>query len=387
MLKRETPDHQSVCGGAPLSRLTVERLIGCLLAEDAEARAELLTLALTDDDALAIWCSCEASRLGDQSLRTVPDLARWLEPRILDLLVGSLGRGRTFASDDRADESISSLSPACGSQDIAPKAEVLAEPQQLSNLAALAQRLARLRTLEQDFHRTLEQEKLEGLKELAYGAGHEINNPLANISVRAQTLLREETDPERRRKLAAINAQALRAHEMIADMMLFARPPVPALESFDLATFIEEALGDLRERAAQQRTEFSVECAQGPLQIEADRAQVAVAVRALCVNALEALARGGSLRVSVGAAEAILCGSPAVEIAVTDTGPGVPADVRPRIFDPFFSGREAGRGLGMGLCKAWTIARAHGGRLEVDSTVGATTFTLSLPRLPTSASR
>ncbi len=86
-------------------------------------------------------------------------------------------------------------------------------------------KLARLDELERRFDAAVQHAKLEAMKELAYGAGHEINNPLANIATRAQTLLRDETNPERRRKLAAINAQAFRAHEMIADLMLFARPP------------------------------------------------------------------------------------------------------------------------------------------------------------------
>ena len=84
------------------------------------------------------------------------------------------------------------------------------------------------------FEERLEQEKLAALKELAYGAGHEVNNPLANIAARAQTLLEDEVDPERRRKLIAIHRQAMRAHEMIADLMLFARPPQLNVAEFDL---------------------------------------------------------------------------------------------------------------------------------------------------------
>jgi signal transduction histidine kinase len=88
-------------------------------------------------------------------------------------------------------------------------------------------KLARLQELEQRFDDAVERAKLEAMKELAYGAGHEINNPLANIATRAQTLLHEETDPEKRRKLAAINAQAFRAHEMIADIALATTVPCP----------------------------------------------------------------------------------------------------------------------------------------------------------------
>ncbi len=77
-------------------------------------------------------------------------------------------------------------------------------------LPSAIRKLRRLRELEERFDRALEDEKLEALKAFAYGASHEINNPLANISTRAQTLLREETDPERRRKLAVVNSQAFR---------------------------------------------------------------------------------------------------------------------------------------------------------------------------------
>jgi signal transduction histidine kinase len=78
--------------------------------------------------------------------------------------------------------------------------------------ASIEAKLARLEELEQCFTQAVERAKLEAMKELAYGAGHEINNPLANIATRAQTLLHDETEPEKRRTLAAINAQAFHAH-------------------------------------------------------------------------------------------------------------------------------------------------------------------------------
>src|SRR5438309_5490961 len=86
-----------------------------------------------------------------------------------------------------------------------------------------------------DFDSALEAAKLQALYNFAYGLSHEINNPLANISARAQTLLLDEKNPERRRKLATIVQQAFKAHEMIADLMLFARPPALRPEAVDLA--------------------------------------------------------------------------------------------------------------------------------------------------------
>ena len=68
-------------------------------------------------------------------------------------------------------------------------------------------------------------------------------------------------------------------------------------------------------------------------------------------------------------------------LSVPDTGPGIPPEIRPHIFDPFFSGREAGRGLGLGLSKAWRIVELHGGTLAVDSPAGGgAVFTIALPQ-------
>src|SRR5437773_12387659 len=97
----------------------------------------------------------------------------------------------------------------------------------------------------------LEEEKLAALAEFAAGAGHEINNPLAVICGRAELLLREETHPERRRDLATIHAQARRIYEMIADLMLFARPPQPALAPVDLDGLLVELARDLEPRCRE----------------------------------------------------------------------------------------------------------------------------------------
>src|SRR5260370_41381753 len=118
----------------------------------------------------------------------------------------------------------------------------------------VAERLARLALLESEFLTSVETAKLDALKEFAYGASHEINNPLANISARAQTLLQDERDPERRRRLAAINSQAFRAHEMIADVMLFARPPRMERRDVGLAARTASRIDEMSEIAAAQHT-------------------------------------------------------------------------------------------------------------------------------------
>ncbi len=186
---------------------------------------------------------------------------------------------------------------------------------------AVVGRLVRLQTLEAEFAAALESAKLEALKEFAYGAGHEINNPLANISARAQTLLQDERDPERRRMLAAINSQAFRAHEMIADTMLFARPPQPKKEPCDLVALVRTVEGELAASAAEQQSELELQLPPGRLEITADPTQIAVALRSLCTNALEALVRGGRVTIGLSAPD-----ERSARIVVADTGPGIPSE-------------------------------------------------------------
>jgi len=254
--------------------------------------------------------------------------------------------------------------------------------------ADLLLRLARLDLLENQFAETLQQEKLSSLKELAYGASHEINNPLANISSRAQTLLRDESDPERQRMLATINSQAFRAHEMISDMMLFAKPPRMDRQPVDLTQLVDAVLVELSDDAQRQGTTLTHAGTQAPIVIPVDEVQFAEAIKALCRNALESVGVGGAVEVSVEsiaplrlAVEDETAGSCAgAVITVKDDGPGIPDQVRAHLFDPFFSGREAGRGLGFGLSKCWRIVTEHGGQIEVHSSESeGTVFALRFP--------
>jgi signal transduction histidine kinase len=241
--------------------------------------------------------------------------------------------------------------------------------------APLAAKLARLAELEHDFSGAVERAKVAALKEFAYGASHEINNPLANISTRAQALLADERHPERRKKLATIAAQAFRAHEMISDLMLFAKPPPLVLADVRLSDLVADIVGECQPDAAEQQTEIASRVEPTDLAIRGDATQLGVALKALVRNALEALGQGGRIEINA-------FGDPEqVTLCVSDDGPGIAPHVREHVFDPFFSGREAGRGLGFGLPKCWRIAELHGGGVEVASELGqGTTFSIVIPR-------
>ncbi len=224
---------------------------------------------------------------------------------------------------------------------------------------------------------TLQRQKLDAMKELAYGASHEINNPLANIATRAQSLLREEEHPERRRALEAIYRQAMRAHEMISDLMLFARPPRLEIESFDLRSMLESLADDIADECLRRNIRLVVD-APKPLELLGDRQQLHVAVKAVVDNAIEAIGQDGAVEISLREVTSPEAGQ-SVKIEVTDTGSGISAEAQCHLFDPFYSGREAGRGLGFGLSKCWRIVTDHGGTVEFESSDEGVLLSLLLP--------
>ncbi len=218
----------------------------------------------------------------------------------------------------------------------------------------------------------LESAKQQALYHFAYGLSHEINNPLANISLRAQSLQADESHPEKRRKLAVIQAQANRAYEMIASLMLYARPPALKIGAISLDSMLEALRQEWQRAAHEQGTQIELELITGTY-VQGDEIQLRHAFRSLLQNALEAVQSGGRVVISAKAA------GDQVVVSLWDSGPGISAEHLPHIFDPYFSGREAGRGLGLGLSQCWRIVQLHGGRIEVQPENSGAAIVVYLP--------
>jgi two-component system NtrC family sensor kinase len=217
--------------------------------------------------------------------------------------------------------------------------------------------------------------KLAGLAELAAGAGHEINNPLAVISSHAQRLARTEGDPERAESLRTIIKQTQRIHTLLRDMMQFARPPRAESQRFLACELLAAVRDEFAPLAESQKVKLQVELPPADVWLEADVKQVRHAVAAVVRNGVEAAPRGGWVKVSC----AELSGR--VEVLVEDSGPGLSGDVQDHAFDPFYCGRSAGRGRGLGLSTAWRFARQNGGDVRHDTTPdGPTRFVVVIPR-------
>jgi two-component system NtrC family sensor kinase len=257
-----------------------------------------------------------------------------------------------------------------------------AENRRLRRGTVLEELHARLDQLHQALHadqeRTaarLHEARLRSLAELAAGAGHEINNPLAVISGRAQLLLAREEDVGRRESLEAIVRQVRRVYDVLTGLMQFARPPKPTVESVDVAGLLAVAAAEGRDLATARGV--SVEAARPTgLWVTADPMQARTALIALVRNAVEAAPAGGWVRLTAAA------DAGRVLLAVEDSGPGPTPAQRDHLFDPFYSGRPAGRGRGLGLPTAWRLARGQGGDVRFEPTAGGgpTRFVLELPQ-------
>ena len=205
---------------------------------------------------------------------------------------------------------------------------------------------------------------LAALGEMAAGIAHEIRNPLGAISLNAELLKEDVADrPEAAASVDKIRRAADRLDRIVGDVLRFARDtrvhaePTSAREIFAMA--LADCEGLLEEQSVEIRLDIDGGC-----ELRADGALVAQAVANLVRNAIEAM-RGSAVReVTLGAREARLRTADGarrgfVVLSVEDTGPGIPADARERIFNPFFTTREEGTGLGLAIVHR--IVDAHGG--------------------------
>jgi len=221
---------------------------------------------------------------------------------------------------------------------------------------------------------------LEAMAEFAAGAGHEINNPLGSILGQTQILLKSEQSTDRRQAFETIGAQAWRVRDMIGNSMLFARPPQPQKQRINLVDIVQQTLEPFDKSAAEAGVEIHFATTADVIDVMVDRTQVSTLIAQLVRNGIESL-RGANREGSVSVT--LRDDLPnTVELSVVDDGPGVISDeVRRHMFNPFYSGRSAGRGLGFGLCLAWQIVRMHGGIiLHETPEAGGAAFHVAMPR-------
>jgi signal transduction histidine kinase len=238
----------------------------------------------------------------------------------------------------------------------------------------VAQRYKRLHDAERAASRVLAErltgtERRQALWVVAAAIAHDLKNPLHNLQLLMEEL-DEESDPVKRAELIArLRENVDRASGRVSELSRAGRAPEEVQEPVDLATALQELEKRVESAARMTGTEILVECPRG-LAVRADALAVRSAVENVVANALEALQQNGpGGRLAVRARQV---DGATVELTVEDNGPGIPDEVRPRLFIPFASGRES---TGLGLAIARALARASGGELIcTDAREGHTCF-------------
>jgi len=223
-----------------------------------------------------------------------------------------------------------------------------------------------------------EAKALAAVGEMAAGAAHEINTPLAVISGRAQLMARKARGGAQRNAWQLIAEQAQRISDTISDLMAFASPPRPRPEAFDVGEMLNEAKnlfrGSDHPQAASACVDIETECP-AP-RVWADRGQVCSAIVELIANAATAAGDRSVIRLAADADDA----QDAVLLTVTDSGPGMDERTLERVFAPFFSQQAAGRRRGLGLPRVRRQVENNGGRIWIRSRLGkGTTVHVQLP--------
>ena len=248
----------------------------------------------------------------------------------------------------------------------------------LSNQLASALRNARLAAdLEQSREVIARSERLSAIGTLAAGLAHEIRNPLVSIRTFTQLLPERLDDPEfRSRFLDLTLSEVDRICALVNELLAFARPAPATLEPVDLTASVERLCLLLASQARNRGVALAMTASPTDVVVVADEDQIKQVVMNVVLNAVQACAEGGRVRVSCYTAETPDGRMGCVE--VVDDGCGIAEDAVSRIFDPFFTTRSEGTGLGLSV--AHRIVSSHGGVIDVRSRPGrGSTFIVRLP--------
>ena len=240
-----------------------------------------------------------------------------------------------------------------------------------------AEYLARSVRREQEIQARLHQaHQLASVGRLAAGAAHEINNPLAAILLQAELLLKQTKSESQCRALELIVEQSRRVSGIIGDLMGFARPTQPNVESTNVRSVLSQALRVLENRIKVQGVELRLEYEDLLPPVNADPRQLEQVFLNLAINGLQAMPTGGMLTIRVGVdhmGEGLL-------IEFSDSGVGIRSEELSSIFDPFYTTKEAGEGTGLGLAICYSIIKSHGGEIKASSQSGrGSVFSIRLP--------
>jgi signal transduction histidine kinase len=307
---------------------------------------------------------------------------------LLGLLVGSVGSIFLARRTARPIQALMRGVAAVGRGEFDHRIEITSRDE-LGQLSAafneMIAQLSRVRDLEDRLRRA---DRLAALGTMAAGIAHDIRNPLTSILIFSQLMSLHHDDPDVREKFNRVVPRELeRVQAVIEDMMELARPVTIHRDPVNLNEVFAQVLELFENQMATQKVKLAQEYDPELPFCMADRKRLHRCLSNLVSNAIQAMPAGGDLTVRTGMVSAMVFPNsgppepqpePALRVMVSDTGQGIPADRLPRIFDPFYTTKEKGMGLGMAITHR--IVEDHQGTIDVKSEVGlGTTFTVHFP--------
>jgi PAS domain S-box-containing protein len=223
-------------------------------------------------------------------------------------------------------------------------------------------------------------DKLAALGTLSAGVAHEVKNPLHALTLNLHLLEKEiaagrGSSPQGAEYLAILRSEIQRIHRIVENFLRFSKPAIPEIKPIDLHALLERVLGLVAFEAAEHRVTIDTAFEASLPSVFGDEGQLSQVFLNLTMNALQAMPDGGVLVVGTRFDRGW------AEVAVKDTGDGIQAEAVPHIFDPYYTTRL--RGVGLGLAIAHRIVEGHRGSIDVESEVGkGTTLTVRLPVEP-----
>lgn len=226
--------------------------------------------------------------------------------------------------------------------------------------------------IEQQIHRM---ERYMGMGSLAVGLHHEIKNPLAALSLHVQLLdeqlLKQNPNEETLQCLDVLKSEIGRITGVLESFRDYASIDTLHLSDVNVASLLDRMISLVSPQATQGNITVFVQVPQDLPSIQADQAKVEQMLLNLLLNAIQAMPDGGKLTIRAAAVDNL------VHIAIRDTGPGIPDNLMDRVFDPYFSTKRHGTGMGLAICEK--IVRQHQGRLELINANPGTKVEIALP--------
>ena len=206
--------------------------------------------------------------------------------------------------------------------------------------------------------------KLATMGELASSIAHELNNPLATVSLRIESLTAQTSqDDPRRRELEIIGQEVERMGNLVTNLLQFSRRSQKQISTVDISEEIEKTIELIHYHLRKNNIQVIREFAPDVPGILADRQQLRQLFLNLFTNASDAMPKGGTLTIRVAAQPE----GKKIIIEIVDTGAGIPPEILPKVMEPFYTTKSEGKGTGLGLAICRRVAQEHGGTLDITS--------------------